>query len=755
MSPQLRRDLVVIAFSLLLASMAFLQAKNLEITSDNRVFYHSENPRFVDLKATEHNFELYSNITFLIISKEILKPETAQALGWLSHTIEGFEGYIRHSSLDNYPHLEVKGDEIEVTTILEAACPDLKECQNLSDLSVFPEIKFLSNRLLSDDEKAFATSVAIDIKVGDTLALNRLTEQIEHAVTEFNQEYPDLQLVHTGAIPMMQAFADASNQDLGKLFPISVLLIFSVSCILFGSIRFALAALTCSILNILLIMGIARLFGLSINSATSTLPLALLVISISSAAHLICYVSLRLGDSGQASFRELVTQSTKANSTPILMASLTTCVGLATLSFVDIPPFKEFGLLAALGTISNYFLTISLLPAILRLFPLRKQIERPSAFYRLINSYARFVDNDKLPVRWVIIGAMIASLGLAKFSIDEDYVKYFDRSHDFRIGADLLSENLASPYSIDLSVDFEAEGAALNPKNVKLIEELQIEVEKDPLVVSTFSLVQHLKIAVGALGDKETEDEESYLQQVFLAYELSLPPGQTTNVFIDPNHQTLRVSVLLGKASSAKLLALEQRIKEAWKGLVLTEDSKLKLLITGETLPLAHLSKEAIVQVLASIVTCLALLWVGILSSTKSLLLANIGIGAVIGPLTISFGSWAWVDSEFGLATAIVIAVTIGIIIDDAIHFLHRYRIGRTTHDLSTDASISYAIHHSAAGIISSSLILVSGFLVLCNSSFAVNQQFGIGVSLTIASALVLTLVVLPALLITFRPRLN
>ena len=755
MTPQLRSDLLLIFFSLVLACIAYLQARDLEITSDNRVFYHAENPKFVDLKETEHTFELYSNITFLIISKETLNPETAQALNWLSGAVEGFEGYIRHSSLDNYPHLEVTGDEIEVTTTLEAVCSDLAKCKSIADLNAFPEVEFLNNRLLSKDEKAFATSVAIDIKVGDTLALNQLTTQIEGAVSEFNKEYPDLELVHTGAIPMMQAFADASNQDLGKLFPISVFLIFVVSCILFGSIRFALAALTCSVLNVVLIMGIAKLFGLSINSATSTLPLAMLVISISSAAHLICYVSLRLGDSGQGSFQELVTQSTKANSTPILMASLTTCVGLATLSFVDIPPFREFGLLAALGTISNYFLIVGLLPALLRLVPVKQRIERPSVFYRVINSYARFVDNGKLSIRWVIVAAVLASLGLTKFTIDEDYVKYFDRSHEFRIGADLLSENLASPYSIDLSVDFEVEGAALHPKNIKLVEELQKEIERDPLVVSTFSLIQHLKIAVAALGDKDTEDEESYLQQVFLAYELSLPPGQTTNVFIDPNHQKLRVSVLLGKASSSKLLSLEQRIKDAWKKLILSKGNTAELLITGETLPLAHLSKEAIIQVLASIVTCLALLWAGILYSTKSLLLANIGVGAVIGPLTISFGTWAWVDSEFGLATAIVIAVTIGIIIDDAIHFLHRYRIGRSTHDLSTDASISYAIHHSAAGIIASSLILVSGFLVLCNSSFAVNQQFGIGVSLTIASALVLTLVVLPAILITFRPRLN
>lgn len=757
MAPPSRSDIGVLISALSIAVLALYFLSELSITPDNRVFYHDKNPRYVELVEVENTFELYSNVTFLIASDAPLSPDTAQAITWLSIEVESYQGYVRHSSLSNYPHLEEQEDNITITSVLEAACPLALHCDDIVDRENYPEIKQVENRLLSPDATAFAVTVAVDIGVSDISALQKLTHQIQETISSFNENYPHLNIVHTGAIPMMQAFADASNQDLGKLFPISILLIGFVSAVLFGSIRFALIALVCAILNVVWVMGLASLFKLQINSATSTLPLALLVISISSSAHLICYISLRMSERrrDRNAFRDLVTQATIANRTPILMASLTTCIGLATLSFVEIPPFREFGLLAALGTITNYFVVVGVLPAALRNIPPGKEKLRTSIFLRLINRYARYIDNGRLPIKTVLLATCAAATGLMNFSIDEDYVKYFDKSHEFRIGADLLTDKLASPYSMDIAINFGEPGAALDRVNLDALTEFQQQLESDELVVNVLSLVQHLELAKLAFGEPENANDAEYVEQLYLAYELSLPPGHSTNVLIDPNHQILRVSVLLGEASSSTIIAFENRIKEYWQEAPAELSHGTVMTVTGETLPLAHLSEESIRTVLFSISVCLILLWLGIALSTKSILLAFISVGAALGPLAFAFGSWAWVDSEFGLATAIVIAVTIGIIVDDTIHFLFRYSAGKRNHDLAANAAITYAIHHSAAGIISSSLILVSGFLILCLSSFAVNQQFGIGVSLTIASALLLTLIALPAVLITLRPRLN
>jgi len=748
---------VVIALALTLAAL-FL-ATRLEITADNRVFYHGQNPKYAELLRIEETFELYSNVTFLIVSKEGLTKQSSSAIDWLSREVENYEGYIRHHSLANYPHIKSTNDDIEVSTVLRAACQNTSDCEYLDNRTLYPEIEEITNRLISADRTAFAVIVAVDIEVGDNEALENLSEAIKQSTVDFEQKHPDLTLAHTGAIPMMQAFAEASNRDLGQLFPISAGFMLLLSTLLFGSIRFALAVFACSLTNVVWIMGLASLFNLSINSATSTLPLALLVISISSSAHIVCYISFRLNETERTRemFCRLTSQSCNANRTPILLASLTTCIGLATLSFVQIPPFREFGFLAALGTITNYFTVLHLLPAALRLTSPNTQSPSSSTFKEVVNDYARYIDRGKLPTKRITTILVIAVAGLANFSLDEDYIEYFDITHEFRLGANLLSEKLASPYSMEITIEYEEQGEALQAANLKATRDFQSSLTDEELVVNTLSIVQYIDSAKRAFGNSNfsPEDEDEYVQQLYLAFELSLPTGHTTTELVDSEHKRARISLLLGSASSSSLIDLETKIGKLWdsKRHGFTEGAKIA--VSGETLPLAHLSKQSIIQVLQSVLVCFALLSVGVLIVTKSYSLAILSVGAIAVPLAMAFGCWAWFDSEFGLATALVIAVTIGILIDDTIHFLTRYRTGLLTHDLQPKSAVSYAVHHSAAGITASSLILVSGFLVLCFSSFAVNQQFGIGVSLTIGSALVLTLIGLPAILLKAEPLLK
>ena len=255
---------------------------------------------------------------------------------------------------------------------------------------------------------------------------------------------------------MMQAFSDASSDDLGRLFPLSILIMLIIGTLLFGSFFHSIATITLSTLNVVIIMGVASALGLAINSVTSTLPLALLIISVSGSAHLICYINLRQSRAtpDKDGFPKLVSQSCNANRTPILLASLTTCLGLGTLTLLEIPPFREFGLLASIGTVTNYFIIMYVLPAAIRILPMPSRKKSLGIFSGLINRYANLIDQNKIPTKSILAISLLAMLGLFSFELDEDYIEYFDNSHEFRRGADLLSEKLASPYSLDISIDY-------------------------------------------------------------------------------------------------------------------------------------------------------------------------------------------------------------------------------------------------------------------------------------------------------------
>jgi predicted RND superfamily exporter protein len=196
--------------------------------------------------------------------------------------------------------------------------------------------------------------------------------------------------------------------------------------------------------------------------------------------------------------------------------------------------------------------------------------------------------------------------------------------------------------------------------------------------------------------------------------------------------------------TSQRLRLLESEIAAIW-------DKKFAstgmLTITGESVPLAYVSQRSIVQIAKGVLSCILLVLIGTFLGTRDLRLSALSTLAIVAPFTMSFGTWAWFGADFGLATSLVVAVTIGIIMDDTIHFIFRYQKGRRELDLVEGSAVGYAIHHSGVGIISSSVILVAGFLVLSLSSFTVNRYFGLGVCLTISSALIFTLLALPPLI--------
>ncbi len=307
---------------------------------------------------------------------------------------------------------------------------------------------------------------------------------------------------------------------------------------------------------------------------------------------------------------------------------------------------------------------------------------------------------------------------------------------------------MASPYHVDLIVNFEEEGAAFHSNNIQTISDFQENLSELPDIVNQLSFIQHLDSARRALAGhdspKLTELDESLVEQYYLAYQLSLPAGYSANEFVDIANQQVRISVLLRNMTSQRLRLLEEKISAIWGKQFATTG---KLTITGESVPLAYVSQRSIAQVAKGVLSCILLVFIGTYLGTRDLRLSALSILAIVAPFTMSFGTWAWFGADFGLATSLVIAVTIGIIMDDTIHFIFRYQKGRRGLDLAEGSAIGYAIHHSGVGIISSSVILVAGFLVLSLSSFTVNRYFGLGVCLTISSALVFTLLALPPLI--------
>jgi predicted RND superfamily exporter protein len=172
-----------------------------------------------------------------------------------------------------------------------------------------------------------------------------------------------------------------------------------------------------------------------------------------------------------------------------------------------------------------------------------------------------------------------------------------------------------------------------------------------------------------------------------------------------------------------------------------------QIVITGEGIPTAYLSSESIREmgVGIAISVLLSAILVGLYFRSAK---ASVSIlAATCVPILAGFGVWGWFESEIGMAATLVIATTIGVVIDDTIHLTYRYVDSLRHLDLTPWGATAYSVHKTGTAIFVTSVVLVAGLLVLVLSDFRMNSTFGVCSSLIIALALVYNLTVAPRLL--------
>ena len=161
----------------------------------------------------------------------------------------------------------------------------------------------------------------------------------------------------------------------------------------------------------------------------------------------------------------------------------------------------------------------------------------------------------------------------------------------------------------------------------------------------------------------------------------------------------------------------------------------------------AHISQRNIQQMLIATTIALLVVSLVLLYALRSVRLGAVSLVPNLVPAIIGFGIWGLLVGEIGLATSIVAAVTIGVVIDDTVHFLSKYQRGRKELGMGAEDAVRYAFSTVGAAMLVTTTALVAGFLVLSFSTFEMNAGMGLLTALVLVVALVADLTLLPALL--------
>jgi predicted RND superfamily exporter protein len=441
----------------------------------------------------------------------------------------------------------------------------------------------------------------------------------------------------------------------------------------------------------------------------------------------------------------------RVNFLPVSITSVTTIVGFLALNFSDAPPYWHLGNITAVGIAAAWLYSITLLPALLSILPFRtRQSASPEWSQRAMDKFADVVIGN---YKRLLLGVGIATLALISFVptlvFDDQWVQYFDERIEFRRDSDKALNHFGL-YPIEYSVPSTGPGGVSEPEYLENLKHFAEYLREQPSVTHVYALSDIMKrLNRNMHGDDATwhriPNDRELSAQYLLLYELSLPYGLDLNDRINIDKSATRVTATLEQSTTAETKAFFNDVaawqQANWPAYMHAEPTSAAVMFTY----ISERNMENMVTGTIVAILAIALIMMFALQSVRLGLLSLVPNGL---PILTTFGAWALLVGTVGFSVATVASISLGIIVDDTVHFLSKYVRARNERALSIEDSIRYAFHNVGIAIVVNTIILTAGFFVMTTSAFKMNVDLGLMTMLAIGFALILDFLLLPALLL-------
>ncbi len=319
-------------------------------------------------------------------------------------------------------------------------------------------------------------------------------------------------------------------------------------------------------------LGFLALWGHPVYTITSILPILIVSIAVAASIHVIARYYEAAQDKPGAGSRELVQYTLTEITPPVLMTSLTTAVGFLAMASSKQVPMADFGVVAAAGILSSLVLTLTIVPALLAIFPagtgkLRRRTDDSLPLgWMLARSTATADRNAKGTLALFSALLVLGLCGVSRLTTNTSMVREFPPGHDIRVADEAANRHFSGGTVLDLIVDGSAPGAIKSPNLLKRIDRLQRELERIDGVGDTFSLAELIKQMNRVMNEDRADayripDEHDLVAQYLLLYSMSGDPGDFDDL-VDYDYRYAHVTVFLRDSRSSLARRVERRLQE-------------------------------------------------------------------------------------------------------------------------------------------------------------------------------------------------
>lgn len=745
------RTKVVLFFTILLLAVATIGVKNLYFKGDYQIFFDGTNKQLQAFEEIQTTFNKADNVAIVIAPNDgdVFRTEHLTLIQEMTEDAWQTPYSSRVDSLANYQHTEAIGDDLLVEDLLYQGTP-LTQDQIEKVKAIALSEPVIKHSVISEKGDVSVINITLQLPdIDETAEVLEVVDHVESLVEKYQLRYPDVTFHQAGIVAMDYAFILSAQQDSELLVPLMLLVILVFLTVMLRSLLSVVATLFVIIFTVMSTMGIAGWFGMFISTATVNIPTLVMTLAVADCVHIIAMMR-KVMKEGQTKADALI-HSISANFTPILITSITTAVGFLMMNMSDSPALRDLGNLSALGVIIACILSLTLLPALLMILPVRVKPVSGGQSLTFMDSLAEFVICQRkvlLPLSILIIA--IAGVLSTKNVINDDSVKYFSTNSPFRQAADFMEEHISGMTNISVAIKSNEPQGIAEPEFMRVLGEFSDWLRAQPEMdhVSTLSDVYK------RLNKNMHEDNEQYYalpsnrelaSQYLLLYEMSLPYGLDLSNQVNIDKSSVRLILTIDNLGSKELVDLENRIY-AWFE---QNGAQYEILASSPSLMFAHIGETNMASMMKSLPISLVMISILMIFALRSLKLGLISLVPNMAPAIIGFGIWGVISGEINLGLSVVVTLTLGIVVDDAVHFLSKYKYARKS-GMNAEQAVRYAFHTVGQALWITTVVLGAGFLVLASSDFRLNSDMGQLSAIIIIIALIVDFLFLPTLLMFF-----
>lgn len=718
-----------------------------------------------DLVAYAERFKAqfgYEDATLLLVVEstgkpDVLSPEMLNWQGKLAERLTAIDAIERVDSISTIEllRLRVWGPPfVYVAPLIDDFPVDDAGTKKVKDL--LSRSKMIEGSLVSKDHRVSMIVLKMRGDARDVATMNGVLKQVEAEVAQ--SPLPSDYALHYGGIPALRVdIVRALEADQAFLLPAAGLSFFVLLCLIFRRVSISLLALTSVGIGLAWTMGMLVVLGQSLNIISNVLPVLLLVIGVANAVHVISRYTeeckLHNGDRLTAAKNTIQHMMLAC-----LLTFSTTAVGFLSLMAARSSVLQALGWQAALGMVLLYFSTILILGAMLPLFRPPRHITASSAQVSPLSHFTMWLGSWVANHPRVTFAVSLAVLGLAIFQarnvqINSFTVETYEESHPMIRGVRLIDEQLSGFLPLEISLEADRADAFLEPAIYEKVLAAQAFALSQPEILFARSYADFQQEALTKGGRTSAAEAASDPQlgrklarNEHLFREFAEPLAY--HEFISPDSRWSRMLLKVHDIGTLKLLGTIHRLEDKLAELF-PPGCGVHFRLTGDAYVSAVAMDRFIYDLFSSLLTA-SLVIFGIIA----LMLGSLRLGLIaaipnIAPLIVTLGYIGWRGYDMNVSNVIVLTISLGIAVDDTIHFLLRFR-----EEIAIDHDPRAAIRRTFAGtgsaIVLMTLLIMVGMSTLLWSEFVPTQRFAELTIVTMAAALVGDLALLPASVILF-----